>query len=81
MTLDKVISILEEELGVEADEITPESNLKEDLDADSLDLVELVMQLEEEFGIKIQEEDYPKLATVKNIVDFIELKKNATIEA
>ncbi len=81
MTLNKVISILEEELGVEADEITPESNLKEDLDADSLDLVELVMQLEEEFSIKIKEEDYPKLATVKNIVDFIELKKNTTIEA
>lgn len=81
MTLEKVTEIIEEELGVEADEITLESNLKDDLDADSLDLVELVMQLEEAFGIKIQEDDYSKLATVKDIVDFIELKKNMTIEA
>jgi len=73
MTFDKVKEILIEELGLE-DEINLTDNLKDDLDADSLDLAEVVINLEEVFGIEIPEEDYPKFKTVKDIVDFIDSK-------
>jgi acyl carrier protein len=73
MTFDKVKEILIEELGLE-DEINLTDNLKDDLDADSLDLAEVVINLEEAFGIEIPEEDYPKFKTVKDIVDFIDSK-------
>lgn len=81
MILEKIVEIIEEELGVDAEEITPGSNLTDDLDADSLDIVELVLKLEDEFDVKINEEDYPKLATVQQVADFIQSKKNETIDA
>jgi acyl carrier protein len=67
----KVVEIIGEQLGKDASEITMESNLMEDLDADSLDTVELVMALEEEFGIEIADEAAEKITTVQSAVDFI----------
>ncbi|SHJ56227.1 acyl carrier protein [Dethiosulfatibacter aminovorans DSM 17477] len=75
MTFEKVKEILVEELGLD-DEVNLTDNLKDDLDADSLDLAEVVINLEEAFDIEIPEEDYPKFVTVKDIVDFIDAKKN-----
>jgi len=72
MTFEKVKNILVEELGLDEDEVKLESNLKEDLEADSLDLAEVVINLEEEFDIEIPEEYYPKFVTVKDIVEFLE---------
>ncbi|MEC4683479.1 MAG: acyl carrier protein [Nitrospirota bacterium] len=68
---DRVKKIISEQLGVEEEEVTPEANFVEDLGADSLDTVELVMALEEEFGIEIPDEDAEKIATVQNAIDYI----------
>ena len=68
---EKVKSIIVEQLGVEADEVTPGASFTEDLGADSLDIVELVMAFEEEFGIEIPDEDAEKIATVKDAVSYI----------
>ncbi len=68
---DKVKSIIVEQLGVEADEVTIEASFVEDLGADSLDTVELVMAFEEEFDLEIPDEDAEKIATVKNAVEYI----------
>lgn len=67
----RVINVVAEQLSVEASEIRPESSFQDDLGADSLDLVELVMAMEEEFDIKIDDEAAQKLKTVQNAVDFI----------
>ena len=75
MTFEKVKEILVEELGLD-EEVNLTDNLKDDLDADSLDLAEVVINLEEAFDIEIPEEDYPKFVTVKDIVEFIDAKKN-----
>jgi acyl carrier protein len=75
MTFEKVKEILVEELGLD-EEVKLTDNLKDDLDADSLDLAEVVINLEEAFDIEIPEEDYPKFVTVKDIVEFIDAKKN-----
>ena len=72
---EKVMEILAEELGVELDEIKMESNLQDDLDADSLAIVEVIMAFEDEFDIKIPEEDAEKLATVQDIINYIESKQ------
>ena len=69
---EKVRSIIVEQLGVEADEVTPEASFTEDLGADSLDIVELVMAFEEEFGIEIPDEDAEKITRVKEAVEYIE---------
>jgi acyl carrier protein len=69
---DKVKSIIVEQLGVEADEVTPEASFTEDLGADSLDIVELVMAFEEEFGIEIPDEDAEKIGRVSEAVSYIE---------
>ena len=69
---EKVKSIIVEQLGVEADEVTSEASFTEDLGADSLDIVELVMAFEEEFGIEIPDEDAEKITKVKEAVDYIE---------
>lgn len=69
--LDKVKAILEEQLGDGANSATEETSFVEDLNADSLDLVELVMELEDKFGIKIPDEDSPNIKTVKDAVDYI----------
>ena len=69
---DKVKSIIVEQLGVEADEVTSEASFTEDLGADSLDIVELVMAFEEEFGLEIPDEDAEKITRVKEAVEYIE---------
>jgi acyl carrier protein len=69
---EKVKSIIVEQLGVEADEVKPEASFTDDLGADSLDIVELVMAFEEEFGIEIPDEDAEKITRVKEAVDYIE---------
>ena len=69
---DKVKAIIVEELGVDEAEVTANARFIDDLGADSLDTVELVMRFEEEFGIEIPDEDAEKIATVKDAVDYIE---------
>jgi acyl carrier protein len=68
---ERVKKIIVEQLGVEADEVTSEAKFIEDLGADSLDIVELVMALEEEFGIEIPDEDAEKIVTVKDATEYI----------
>ncbi len=68
---EKVKKIIVEQLGVEAEEVTPEAKFIEDLGADSLDTVELIMALEEEFGIEIPDEDAEKIVTVKDAIEYI----------
>jgi len=69
---EKVTEIIVEQLGVSADQVKPESNLIEDLGADSLDAVELVMAVEEEFGIEVPDEEAEKLRTVGDIISHVE---------
>ena len=71
-TLDKVKQVIIDKLGVEEDKIVPDASFVDDLGADSLDTVELIMQLEEEFGIEIPDEDAEKMTNVKSVVDYIE---------
>lgn len=71
-TFDKVKKLIAERLSVEESKIVPEASFIEDLGADSLDTVELIMQLEEEFGIQIPDEDAEKISTVGNAVAYIE---------
>ncbi len=73
-TQEKVRSIIAEQLGVKPEEVTPEAKFIEDLGADSLDTVELVMALEEEFGIEIPDEEAEKLVTVGDATKYIEEK-------
>jgi acyl carrier protein len=68
---EKVKKIIVEQLGVEAEEVTPEAKFIEDLGADSLDTVELIMALEEEFGVEIPDEDAEKIVTVKDAIEYI----------
>ncbi len=69
--LEEVKNALVEHLGVDAEMIREDSKLVDDLGADSLDLVELTMDLEEKFGLKIPDEDVGKLVDVKSIVDYV----------
>ena len=69
---EKVKSIIVEQLGVDADEVTAEASFTEDLGADSLDIVELVMAFEEEFGIEIPDEDAEKISRVQEAITYIE---------
>jgi acyl carrier protein len=68
---DRLKKIIAEQLSVSEDEVTPEANFIDDLNADSLDLVELIMSLEEQFGLQISDEDAEKLTTVGEAVDYI----------
>ena len=72
----KVKEIICEQLGVSEDEVTPEASFIEDLGADSLDIVELVMELEEQFGLEIPDEEADKLKTVGDAMNY--LKSHAT---
>jgi len=71
---DKVKDIISEQLGVKKEEIKPESSFIDDLGADSLDTVEVVMALEEEFGIEIPDEEAEKITTVGEAIKYIEEK-------
>ncbi len=75
MVFDKVKEIIVEELGVEAEEVSLDSSLSDDLGADSLDAVELIMALEDEFEIKISDEAAQAFENVKQIVEYIESVK------
>ncbi|HLC21220.1 MAG TPA: acyl carrier protein [Candidatus Methylomirabilis sp.] len=68
---ERVKKIIVDQLGVDAAEVTSEASFIEDLGADSLDTVELVMALEEEFGIEIPDEEAEKIATVKDAIEYI----------
>ncbi|MCC7300042.1 MAG: acyl carrier protein [Verrucomicrobia bacterium] len=71
---DKVKDIIVEQLGVNADQVTPAASFIEDLGADSLDTVELVMAFEEEFGAEIPDEDAEKLTSVGAVIDYLKSK-------
>jgi len=71
---EKVKSIIVEQLGAKPEEVTPTASFVNDLGADSLDTVELVMALEEEFGVEIPDEDAEKIMTVEDAIKYIEKK-------
>ena len=68
---ERIKKIVVEQLGVEEAEVTPSASFVDDLNADSLDLVELIMAMEEEFGDEISDEDAEKIITVQNAIDYI----------
>lgn len=71
-TKEKVKSIIVEQLGVDDDEVTLDASFTDDLGADSLDIVELVMALEEEFGLEIPDEEAENISTVRQAVEYID---------
>jgi acyl carrier protein len=81
MTRDEILSsikdILVDTLGVDEDKVTEEARFQEDLETDSLDLVELVMTMEEKFGLKITDEEAAEIKTVGDAVDFVEQRSAA----
>lgn len=72
---DRVKRIIVDRLGVDESEVTPEASFKDDLGADSLDIVELVMELEDEFDLEISDEDAEKISTVGEVISYIESHK------
>ena len=71
-TYERLKKIVVEQLGVDEEDVKPEASFVDDLNADSLDLVELIMSLEEEFGAEISDEDAENIRTVQDAVDYIE---------
>jgi len=71
---EKVIDIIVDKLGVDRAEVTPEAVFVDDLGADSLDLVELIMAMEEEFGFEIADEEAEKMRTVQDVISFIKAR-------
>lgn len=74
-TLEKVRDIIAKQLSIKPETVTDASNIAEDLGADSLDLVEILMALEDEFGISIPDEAIPQIKTIKDVVAFIDANK------
>ncbi|SMB95097.1 acyl carrier protein [Deinococcus hopiensis] len=74
-TFEDVKDVIVEKLGVDADKVTPEARFVEDLGADSLETVELIMGLEDRFGISISDEDAEKIRTVQAAIDYIGAKQ------
>lgn len=72
---EKVKNIIVEQLGVSADEVKPDASFVDDLGADSLDLTELIMAMEEEFGVEIDDDDAQKILKVKDAVTYVESKQ------
>jgi acyl carrier protein len=68
---DRLRKIIADQLSVSEEEVTPDASFIEDLNADSLDLVELIMTLEEEFGVKISDEDAEKIRTVRDAMEYL----------
>ena len=71
---EKVIEIISQKLNLSKDQIKPEASFVDDLGADSLDLVELVMAMEEAFGMEVPDEDAEKLRTVKDVIEYVKAK-------
>ena len=72
---EQIVDIISKQLKAETEKITPDTNVMEDLGADSLDIVELLMAIEETFGVSVPDEDVPGLKTVKDIVDYVESRQ------
>jgi acyl carrier protein len=70
--LTKIQEITADRLGVDEGDVTPEASFREDLEADSLDLVEFIMELEEQFGMEIPDEEAEKITTVEEAVDYVQ---------
>ena len=75
MTFEKIQDIIVEELGVEKEEVKLETNIQEDLESDSLDLFQIINEIEDEFDVKIETED--GITTVKDLVEYVEKQQNA----
>ena len=75
MTFEKIQDIIVEELGIEKEEVKLETNIQEDLEADSLDLFQIINEIEDEFDVKIETED--GITTVKDLVEYVEKQQNA----
>ena len=73
--LEKIAEMIADQLGIDAADVKMESRFKEDLNADSLDLFELVMALEEEYSVEIPSEELETLTTVQSVIDYIEAHK------
>lgn len=71
---EKIVDIIAEKLNLSKDQIKPEASFIDDLGADSLDLVELVMTMEETFGMEVPDEDAEKLKTVKDVIEYVKSK-------
>jgi acyl carrier protein len=75
--LTKIQEITADRLGVDESDVTPDASFREDLEADSLDLVELIMELEEQFGMEIPDEEAEKITTVEEAVDYVQEQQPA----
>jgi len=76
MAEDRLKKIIADQLSVSEDDVVPEASFIDDLNADSLDLVELIMSLEEEFSVKISDEDAAKILTVQDAMDYVQEHAN-----
>lgn len=75
MVFEQIRDIIAEQLGAEASNITPETNLMKDLEADSLDAVEIIMAIEDTFGVEIPDDQAERFQLVKNLVEYVEENK------